>query len=148
MTAPRPHHQHRRVVVHRPRASLVGHVTTVEGVPTTRLARRLVDLAGAVHPARTARAVDNALAGRLVSLDELRVTTDQLAARGRPGIAVMRALLADRGPGYVATESELEDGSWPWSGPPGFPIPPGSWTPGTTRRGRAASISPTGRQPR
>jgi very-short-patch-repair endonuclease len=108
VTAPRPRHQLRRVVVHRSRASLTEHVTAVAGIATTRVPRTLVDLAGALHPARVERAVDNCLAAGSVTLEELRAVTLQLTARGRRGIALMHAILEARGPGYVATESELE----------------------------------------
>ena len=38
----------------------------------------------------------------------LEAMLEELGERGRSGTALMRALLADRGEGYVATESELE----------------------------------------
>jgi very-short-patch-repair endonuclease len=87
---------------------LTEHVTAVAGIATTRVPRTLVDLAGALHPARVERAVDNCLAAGSVTLEELRAVTLQLTARGRRGIALMHAILEARGPGYVATESELE----------------------------------------
>ncbi len=94
--------------VHSSRLLPPEHLTTVEEIVTTTVARTLVDLAGVVPPQRTERAVDNALARRLVTLDAVRAATMLLARRGRPGIAVMRRLLADRNDGYVAPESGLE----------------------------------------
>ncbi len=94
--------------VHSSRVLPPEHLTVVEDIPTTGLARTLLDLAGVVAPLRTERALDNCLARKLVTLDAVRVATDLLARRGRPGITVMRHLLAERAAGYVALESGLE----------------------------------------
>lgn len=45
--------------VHRWRALPDHHLTVVEGIATTRVARTLVDLAGVLPQGRTVRAVDN-----------------------------------------------------------------------------------------
>lgn len=84
------------------------HLTVVDGIVTTRVARTLVDLAGAVHPARAERAVDNCLAKGVVTLAVLASVTQELAAKGRTAIALMRELLEARGGGCIAPESELE----------------------------------------
>ncbi|MDQ2825736.1 MAG: endonuclease domain-containing protein, partial [Actinomycetota bacterium] len=73
-----------------------------------RVSRTLIDLAGALHPARTERAVDNCLAARTVTLGALRAAFIDLARPGRRGIALMRRLLDDRSDGYVPPASELE----------------------------------------
>jgi very-short-patch-repair endonuclease len=59
-------------------------------------------------PARTERAVDNALAKSPALLGALHRTLPELAARGRRGITVMRALLDARPRGYIAPASGLE----------------------------------------
>lgn len=94
--------------VHSSRVLPPGHLTTVQGIVTTSVARTLLDLAGVLPPQRTERALDNCLARQLVTLQAVRSAMDLLARRGRPGIAVMRLLLADRADGYVAPESGLE----------------------------------------
>ena len=108
-TTPRPR-RHRRTdaLVHRSRVLPAEHLTEIDGIPTTRVARTLIDLAGVLHPARVERAVDSCLARGAVTLDALAANTAQLATRGRTGITLMRALLEARGAGYVAPESELE----------------------------------------
>jgi very-short-patch-repair endonuclease len=84
------------------------HVRRMEGIPVTSPARTIFDLAGVLHPGRTERALDNALGRRLTTVASLhRVTTD-LSARGRPGSAVMRRLLAERDASWVPPESNLE----------------------------------------
>ena len=95
-------------VVHRWRPFPDHHVTVIQGIPTTRVARTLVDLAGVVPPQRVERAVDNCLAGGLVTFGLLQEAFTDLAGRGRKGVGCMRALLAARGPLYVAPASELE----------------------------------------
>lgn len=96
------------------------HRTEVGGLPITTVARTVFDLAGVasdvrrrrgllwVSPIKVERTLDDALASG-TSHRELRQVFDDLAGRGRGGTSLMRALLDERGPGFVATESELED---------------------------------------
>jgi len=84
------------------------HRSVVDAIPTTTLARTLFDLAGQMHPLRTERALDHALARSLVSMPKCWDTFLDLAERGRAGTVVMRDLLTARGEGYVAPESALE----------------------------------------
>ncbi len=67
-----------------------------------------MDLAGTVPPAQTERAIDNCLSAGLVSPAALEAAVLELARPGRHGIALLRRLLDERGPGYVAPTSELE----------------------------------------
>ncbi len=106
---PRPRrHRDPYAIAHRWRVLPADHITVVEGIACTRVPRTLVDLAGVLHPGRTERAVDNALAMGIVTVAALAEVFDELAQRGRKGIAVMRAILDDRSDGYVPVESELE----------------------------------------
>ncbi|MGN6692698.1 MAG: DUF559 domain-containing protein [Aquihabitans sp.] len=96
------------------------HVTTVEGLPVTTLARTIFDLCGLVSAkrrrrglpsltrAQVARAMDDGLA-RTLTVPQLNRVLAALGGRGRPGTVLMRELLEERSEGYVATESELED---------------------------------------
>jgi len=95
-------------IVHRWRPFPNDHLTMVDGIVTTRVARTLVDLAGVLHPARTERAVDSCLAAGTVGLGTLQATFAELAGRGRSGVATMRDILAQREAGYMAPASELE----------------------------------------
>ncbi len=85
-----------------------GHLCTVQGVAVTTVARTIFDLAGVLHPGRTERAFDNALARGLTTVRAVREVVAVLSTRGRAGSAVMRQLLAARVDGYVAPESGLE----------------------------------------
>jgi very-short-patch-repair endonuclease len=84
------------------------HVTRIDSIPCTRVARTLVDLAATVPPAQTERAIDNCLSAGLVTPAALEATVGELARPGRHGIALLRRLIDERGPGYVAPASELE----------------------------------------
>ena len=84
------------------------HCTVVDHIPVTTPTRTVFDIVALVNPARAERALDNALAMRLTDIRKLQALLDELGQRGRPGTALMREFLADRGEGYVATESELE----------------------------------------
>ena len=57
---------------------------------------------------RMERMVDTAWSMRLVSGESLHRMLDDLAQRGRPGIRVMRQILADRPASYVPPASSLE----------------------------------------
>lgn len=72
----------------------------------TTIARTLLDLAGVINRKRLARAADNALAMKLLTMDDL---VSQLPyTRGRKGGAGFRAVVRDRLNEYVPTASELE----------------------------------------
>jgi hypothetical protein len=109
VTTPRARrHRAEGGIVHRWRPFPDDHLTTIEGIVTTRAARTLVDLAAVVHPGRLERAVDTCLAAGSVTFDSLHATFLQLAGRGRTGAAAMRAILRERDGDYVPPASELE----------------------------------------
>ncbi len=87
--------------VHEPRLLPPYHCQTLEDIPLTSVARTLFDLAGCVHPLRAERALDNALARGLVTLEALRRMGIELLEHGRTGSAPVRRLLADRGAGFA-----------------------------------------------
>jgi very-short-patch-repair endonuclease len=84
------------------------HVAVVDGIRVTVPARVLFDLAGDLHPARLERLIDTAWRMGLVTGRLLRVTLDQLAERGRPGIQTMRVLIEARSDDYRPTGSNAE----------------------------------------
>jgi hypothetical protein len=92
------------------------HVIVLDGIPTQVPARALFDVAGTQRQGaelpwfveRMERMVDNAWSARLVSGVTLHSMLDDLAQRGRPGIRVMRQVLAPRGLDYVPPASNLE----------------------------------------
>jgi len=109
VTTPRPRrHRTEGELVHRWRPFPAHHLTVIEGIVTTRVARTLCDLAGVLHPGKTERAIDNCLAMGIATPGTLEAALSDLASRGRKGIAVMRRLLADRSDGYIPPASETE----------------------------------------
>ncbi len=110
VTTPRArrHRCHELGLVHRWRPFPAHHLTVIDGITTTRVARTLVDLAGVIHPGRAERAVDNCLGAKTVSFHAIRGTFYELASRGRSGTACMRQILENRGSQYIPPASEFE----------------------------------------
>jgi very-short-patch-repair endonuclease len=70
-------------------------VTIRRGIPVTTPARTLFDLAGRQHPQRTRQDLNNLMSRRLLRLHHLDEALDRLAAQGRDGITLMRALISE-----------------------------------------------------
>jgi very-short-patch-repair endonuclease len=106
----------RLATVHEPTLLPAHHVVTLDGVATVLPARALLEVAGMRRRGadlpwwvdRIARMVDTAWAQRLVSGPSLRAMVAELSERGRPGLGVMRQVLAERPDGYVPPASGLE----------------------------------------
>lgn len=79
----------------------------VDGVPTTRIERTLLDLAGIVDDDVCERAVEAAFGRGLTSPERLLRRLNELAAPGRAGIVRLRRVLKRRAAGRPAG-SELE----------------------------------------
>jgi hypothetical protein len=99
------------------------HVTVIDGIPCTTPARTLFDLAGCVHPRRCARALDNALSSKAVTFPSVVAVLIELGRRGRSGTRLVRDLVGQRGPLYVAPASELEARLLDVLAERGFPTP-------------------------
>jgi very-short-patch-repair endonuclease len=85
------------------------HRTVFDGIPCTTVARTLFDLCGKRKSwGRVARAMDTALARKMVTKADLWRVLIDLAEHGRDGTVMFRTLLEERGGDYVAPESELE----------------------------------------
>ncbi|MGI9665539.1 MAG: type IV toxin-antitoxin system AbiEi family antitoxin domain-containing protein [Acidimicrobiia bacterium] len=84
------------VVVHR--CSDLGPVdrTVIDGIPVTTPSRTVVDLASSLGPHHLAAIVDEAVAAQVVRWIDIEEVVARIGRRGKPGIAAMRALLADR----------------------------------------------------
>lgn len=105
---PLSHHRPPLAVTHRSKRLPAAHVRQVAGIPVTSVARTLLDLGAVVHRGRVERAVDTALARKLVTYEELAAVLADLGARGRPGVRALRAALAGRSPSEAPPASELE----------------------------------------
>jgi very-short-patch-repair endonuclease len=83
-------------------------IRTVAAIPTTCVERTVLDLCGYVHPQRSQRALGNALAMELTTVQQLALMLAETGGRGRTGTALLRELLAVRTDDYVPPASELE----------------------------------------
>jgi hypothetical protein len=101
--------QRRRLAdVHYHRGLPPDHLLVTGGITVVSPALAIFLLAGTEHARRTERALDNGVAMRLFTNAGMHQLLGQLAARGRNGIRVMRALMADRPAGYMPPQSGLE----------------------------------------
>ena len=84
------------------------HVTALSGLPTSSLARTLVDLGAVAHIARLRSAMDDALDNRRITVEEIgRVITD-IARKGKRGMRPVARCLARHEPGPAVPRSHLE----------------------------------------
>jgi hypothetical protein len=86
------------------------HLVTVvrrRGIPTTPVARTLLDLGGVLHRDRVHVAIDHARRRRLTDWDALLTTLIDHARRGRNGVGTLRAILDDHY-GEEAADSGFE----------------------------------------
>ena len=82
--------------------------TVMHHIPVTTPARTLIDLAVVSSPDLVEEALDDALRRKLVSVPRLRWRLAELAQKGRPGVAVFRALLEARQSAVDVPASVLE----------------------------------------
>jgi hypothetical protein len=82
--------------VHQPVRLLPHHVTVVNGIPVTSVARTIWDLASVIHPLRLARLIDTVCARSDEILPQLHRMLRELGGRGVPGTVIMRELLQSR----------------------------------------------------
>jgi hypothetical protein len=95
-------------ILHTSRALPEAHCTVRDGIRVTTVARTLFDLGRLCGDQRVERALDSALAMKLVTVAQLEQVFCDLAGPGRAGTRIMRKLLAERSDGYVAPASRLE----------------------------------------
>lgn len=84
------------------------HVTNVSGIQVTTPARTLLDLAAPLHPKQHSKVTQEALASQIVTLSQLQQVLGDVARRGKPGVAVMRAFLDGGIDGVLARATALE----------------------------------------
>jgi hypothetical protein len=81
----------------------------VRGIPVTRVARTILDLAEILDRDRLAAVLDDALRRKLVRVALLERLLRERGTRGRRGAGVLARLLGERRGDFVPTESRLED---------------------------------------
>lgn len=96
------------VIVHQSTDLIPEDSDEIGGIPVTNPPRTILDLAAVLTVKRLEHVLDHAMAAQIVSYESLAKVLQRVARRGKPGTARLRSILSDRGPGYVAPESELE----------------------------------------
>jgi len=94
--------------VHQSRDLAAEHVTTVDGVPVTTVARTFCDLAAVKPRGRLIRAVEDAHLTRRCPIDTVLALARQLSRPGKAGLPWLIKTLEERGPGRAVPESALE----------------------------------------
>jgi hypothetical protein len=84
------------LIVHESLDLIADDIVTADGLRCTGPARTLIDLGAVLRPWHLERVLDEALASRLVTLDELVRVHRRVARRGRDGVGVIRPLLDER----------------------------------------------------
>ena len=144
------HHRVSRSSAHRTSWLPPHHRTVIDGIPVTSAARTVFDLAGlsstkrwirgwpSITEAAATRALDDALASGKVDRESVTEVLETMATQGRPGTVLTRRLLDERGEGFIATESVLEDLLHSVLVDHGLPIP-------ERQRNLGSSAAPIGR---
>jgi hypothetical protein len=102
-------HRARHSNLHQTRSLPAAHVTEVDGIPGTTIARTIFDLARTESAEWIGILLDAGLHRCGMTVEEMVDTTLDLAKRGRTGTRKMRFLVSERmGLDYVPTESVLE----------------------------------------
>jgi hypothetical protein len=97
----------RTTICHRSRDLELAEPVVIDGIPTTGLARTLLDVA-AVEPTRARSVMWAAMRTHDLGWDAILRTLVNHSRRGRPGLQVLRALVAEHY-GVVAGDSATED---------------------------------------
>ena len=87
------------VIVRRCHDLLEEHVVDESNLPVTSIPRTIVDLAAHVSERHLSSILASLIVERRVLTDDVRAVVDQVARRGKPGIAKMRRVLAERDEG-------------------------------------------------
>lgn len=102
-------HQHLRLGRLRQSTDLAQrHCSTLHGIPLTTPARTLVDLAAVVRPGRLRITIEDALAAKACTLEELSRCHAELRRPGKRGMTAVALVLKALGPGPVRSATALE----------------------------------------
>lgn len=92
-------HAYPGVRVFRAHDVLDHHRVVVNGVPTTSVARTLVDLASVLLMGELGVVIDSAVSLALTDIKSIQSVLDEIARRGKPGVRKLRVLLDERSGG-------------------------------------------------
>ncbi|MFN8051881.1 MAG: hypothetical protein U0Q22_10615 [Acidimicrobiales bacterium] len=89
--------QHLDVLAHESRDLPVADRWVVDGIPVTSIERTLIDVGRYLPPAMVGAYLDHAVRAGRTTYERFERRTQELARRGRPGIATARQVLTARG---------------------------------------------------
>lgn len=108
VTVPGVARPNREYVIHRSTDLEESDYVTVVGIPTTCVARTMVDVGVPWGEVWASRALDEAVRRNLTTLRQVAAMLHRVARKGRRGAGVMRSVLEDRLGWTNLTESQLE----------------------------------------
>jgi hypothetical protein len=121
-----PHGGHARVagaIVHQIDDLAPMHTSSMNGLPVSRAARAVVEVAATVGERRLGDIVDDVLWGRRASLLQVSACLRQVARPGKPGIAKLARVLDARSDGPAPAGSDLERSMFGALAAGGLPAP-------------------------
>jgi hypothetical protein len=105
-----PHGGHARIAgafVHQIDDLGPGDVTSVEGLPVSRVPRAVVEVAATVGPRRLERVLDDLVFDRRTTYAQVGAALARVARPGKPGVGALAAALDERS-GSMPADSDLE----------------------------------------
>jgi hypothetical protein len=111
ITLTNPHRAHHRlatVFVHQIDDLVAAHRTEIDGLPVSRPARAVVELAASQPAATIGRVADDLVRLRKTTYGGIAAVFGQVLRPGKPGLVKVARVLEERGDGHVPPASELE----------------------------------------
>jgi predicted transcriptional regulator of viral defense system len=96
------------VVVHRSHDLTPNHFDTIDGLPVTTIPRTIVDLASRLHPRHFSVVLDEVIAARKSTIEDVEEVASEVMRRGKPGSAILRAAIEERWSLPASNASRLE----------------------------------------
>jgi hypothetical protein len=121
------------------------HVTVVDGIPSTTLARALCDASATLGVVALSKTVDNCKRLELISYEQLAECREDVRARGRRRTTYLDQILQDRIAGWVVGESPPEDVVRKWLQEEGYEPVAQHWIVANGRRRRLDVALPADR---
>jgi hypothetical protein len=121
-----PHGVHARVegaVVHQIDDLRRSQVVTIDGLPVSRPARAVVEVAATLGRRRLGRVLDDLVFDRRTSYEEVGIALAEVARPGKPGVIALASVLDDRSAASVPGDSELEQALFAALLSAGLPLP-------------------------
>jgi very-short-patch-repair endonuclease len=121
-----PHGTHPRidgVVVHQIDDLRLGQIARTDGLPVSRPARGVVEVAATLGRRRLGRVLDDLVFDRRTTYDDVAVALAEVARPGKPGVVALGAVLDERSDATVPSASELEQALFAALAGGGLPAP-------------------------